>query len=96
MEAPKLRPGDRVVYTKEKFGARPGPRARNVSPAPRGDIYSYAVEKLWVVDRRIDQWHIELRTRRGKRHVVDERDHHLRLATWWDRLRHFGRFPEAD
>lgn len=92
----KLQPGDLVVYTKEKFGSRPGPRAQNVSPAPRGDLYSYAVEKPWVVARRIDTGHIELVTRRGKRHVVAESDRHLRPATWWDRIRHFGRFPRID
>jgi len=96
MRGSKLRPGDRVVYTKEKFGERPGPRAQDVHPAPRGDLYSYTVEKPWVVARRIDGDRLELRTRRGKRHVVDEDDRHLRLATWWDRIRYFGRFPRAD
>lgn len=80
-------PGDLVVYTKTKFGSRPGRRARSVWPVPHGEGYSYLVDKLWVVVDQRPDGQLLLRTRRGKLHLVDPEDRSLRRATWWDRLR---------
>jgi len=80
----KTRPGSILVYAKEKVSLAPGPRARNVQPAERGDHYRYQVDKYWVVCGAGDGV-VELRTARGKRHSVSEGDPHLRrlsLREW--------------
>lgn len=69
--------GDVVVYEKEKHSTRPGPRARAVRPAARGEDYLYVVDKYWVVAEA----HAEvlvLRTPKGKTHEVPTDDPHLR------------------
>ena len=41
-----FRPGDVVVYRKQKNSLHPGPHARDIHPAAHGDFYSYLVEKF--------------------------------------------------
>ena len=41
--------GDRVIYRATKRSEHPGPRAADVHPSPKGEEYSYAVDKFWVV-----------------------------------------------
>ena len=91
-----FRNGDPVVYCKEKVSTRPGPRARDVHPAERGDDYSYRVDKFWTVVEIRNDGRLVLRTRRGKLHVLDADDPHLRPASLWERLRFRGRFPGTD
>ena len=91
-----FQPGDPVVYAKEKYGLRPGPRAIHVSPAQRGDDYHYSVEKQWVVIATRADGKILVRTRRGKVHAVDADDRALRHASLWDRLRYLRRFPRLE
>lgn len=92
MKAP-FKPGDFVVYRKQKFSAHPGPHARDIHPAPHGDFYTYAVEKHWrVVAVRPDRT-VVVRTRRGKQHTLPEGDPALRRAHWWERLLLGPRFP---
>ena len=79
--------GDFVVYTKTKFGRRPGPRARSVWPVPQGEGYSYIVDKLWVVVGERSDGRLVLRTPRGKLRVVAAGDCRLRRATLVERLR---------
>lgn len=89
-------PGDRVVYRKEKHGVHPGPRARDVSPAPRGEEYHYAVDKFWTVVGREPDGTLRLVTRRGKLRVVPPDDPRLRPANLWERMRFARRFPRLD
>jgi hypothetical protein len=88
----KYRPGDWVVFRKSKRGTAPGPRAQHVSPSRFGEEYVYDVDKYWIVDH-VDQQELIVRTRRGKRHIVDVADHRLRHARWWERLVFRDRFP---
>ncbi|HEY8506538.1 MAG TPA: hypothetical protein VIL46_18290 [Gemmataceae bacterium] len=86
------KPGDPVIYRKTKHGTHPGRRARQITPAPHGDTYSYVVEKLWVVDA-VEGDTLVLRTRRGKTHRVRAGDANVRPAHWWERWLYRGRFP---
>ena len=89
----RIRPGDVVVYRKQKTSAHPGPRARDVQPATHGDSYAYAVEKFWrVVAVRSDHT-LVVRTRKGKQHTVAAGDPNLRRARWWERLLFRHRVP---
>jgi hypothetical protein len=96
MSSRHFRLGDLVVYSKEKHGLSPGPRAKEVLPAEHGDEYHYRVDKQWVVVATRDDGKIVLCTRRGKTHVVDPDDRALRRATLLDRLRYHRRFPHPD
>ena len=88
-----FRPGDVVVYRKQKSTVHPGRHARDIEPAPHGDFYSYAVEKFWrVVAVRADDT-LVVRTRRGKQHTVAVCDPNLRPAHWWERLLYRHRLP---
>lgn len=91
MDVPE--PGDWVVYRKTKFGLHPGPRAKDVVPAAQGDLYSYVVDKYWVVVSLVPHGRVRLRTRTGKEHVVSLGDPNLRPARWWERLLLRDRFP---
>jgi len=85
-------PNDWVVYTREKHSLSPGPRAKNISPSPHGELYSYEVDKYWIV-REVREKDLVLETRRGKTHTVELADRRLRKANWWERLFLSNRFP---
>ncbi len=85
--------GDRVIYTRDKYSNRPGPRAKNVSPTPHGETYTYQVDKFWVVSEFLADGSIVLQTRRGKNHVVAAGDPRLRKARWWEKFFYANRFP---
>jgi hypothetical protein len=87
------KPGDPVVFCKTKQSVRPGPRAKAIDPAPQGDDYTYLVDKFWVVSEVRDD-KLTLLTRRGKTHVVDVGDPHIRRPRWWERLWYRNRFPQ--
>ena len=87
-----FRPGDVVVYTKTKHTTSPGPRAHNIEPESRGEYYTYAVDKYWLVER-VEADGIVVRTRRGKSHLIASDDPRLRPAHWWERLFLRNRFP---
>jgi hypothetical protein len=44
-----FKPGDCVIYRKQKFSICPGQHARDIHPARNGDYYSYEVLKFWSV-----------------------------------------------
>ncbi len=88
------RRGDPVIFRVTKSSYRPGPRARNIYPAPNGESYSYAVDKFWTVVEELDNDMLLLQTRRGKTHRIHAHDPLLRHATWWERVRHGARFPQ--
>jgi len=87
-------PGDPVVYTKTKHSTKPGPRAHAVEPESRGEYYTYAVDKYWVVVS-VDPEGVRVQTRRGKLHTIRPNDPRLRQARWWERLFLKDRFPPA-
>ncbi|MEZ6087879.1 MAG: hypothetical protein R3C05_07625 [Pirellulaceae bacterium] len=80
MIRPQYMPGDWVVYRKSKIGPQPGPRAQQVHPCPKGEYYSYVVDKYWVVADVLDDGRLLLKTRRGKEHIIDPSDPGLRHA----------------
>ena len=90
-----FQPGDAVIYRKGKHSTAPGPRAQGVVPAPRGETYSYMVDKLWTVVSASGE-ELTLRTRRGKEHVVRADDPNLRRPNLWERLRYRDRFPDYE
>lgn len=91
----RFSPGDAVVYRKCKHSSTPGPRARSIDPVPRGEEYTYTVDKFWMVVEASPDGSVVLETRRGKKHTVQSTDDNLRHARWWERLVYRGRFPEA-
>lgn len=96
MRTPQLKPGDWVIYRKQKVSASPGPRAQQTAPAAKGETYNYVVEKYWVVHEVLSENQVRLRTRRGKTHDVDLDDPRLRKARWWERLLLSDRFLRVE
>jgi hypothetical protein len=94
MHSRQYRRGDPVIFRVVKSSYRPGPRARNIYPAPHGESYSYAVDKFWTVAEELGNDMLLLQTRRGKTHRVHAHDPQLRHATWWERVRYGARFPQ--
>jgi hypothetical protein len=92
MRRRQFKKGDWVVYRRSKHTSHPGPRARDVAASPHGDLYSYVVDKFWIVADVLADGNILLKTRRGKSHLVSAQDLNLRHATWWVRFRHRERF----
>ncbi len=86
--------GDLVVFRRRKHTTHPGRRVQDVEATAHGDLYSYFVEKSWIVERVQADEKLLLKTRRGKTHVVDPVDANLRHASLWDRLRYRTRFAE--
>ena len=80
--AAQFKPGDLVVYHKHKFSVRPGRHAKEVSPAPHGDSYSYSVEKFWRVVAVQPDHKLVVRTRTGKQHTISANDPNLRRTHW--------------
>ena len=85
--------GDVIVYRKIKHSTRPGPRAKDVHPASRGDDYSYYVDKFWIVTEVGEDGTLVLKTREGKTHQISAKDPNLRPVSLWDRLMYGRRFP---
>ena len=91
-----FKPGDFVVFRVSKLSAIPGPRAQDISPEPRGEHYSYEVDKYWVVVESRDDGKVLLRTRRGKEHLLEQASPRLRRARWWELLLYRHKFPLAE
>lgn len=85
-----------MVYRKQKHSPVPGPRAKEVAAAPRGESYSYVVDKFWVVKQALEENRVLLVTRTGKEHTVLLNDPNLRLARWWERWMYGERFRETE
>ncbi len=73
-------PGAFVVNRKLKRIEAPGPRAKCIAPAPRGEEYSFHVDKFWIVVEVDSQGHLRLETRRGKQRIVHGSDPNIRHA----------------
>jgi hypothetical protein len=89
----RFRPGDVVVYRKQKSSVHPGRHARDIQPAEHGDFYSYSVEKFWRVVAVHPEGTLVVRTRKGKEHTVAVADPNLRGSHWWERLLFRRRLP---
>jgi hypothetical protein len=88
-----FRPGDRVIFSLRRHGARPAVGARDVRPEPNGEAYWYVVDKLWVVTETRGDY-VVVQTDRGRIHILDAADSRLRRAPWWQRLIFRHRFPK--
>lgn len=91
--AARFRPGDIVVYRKQKYSLRPGPNARDIQAAPHGDAYSYIVDKFWRVVVVQPDNILVVRTRKGKQLTVRADDPNLRRVHWWEWLFFRSQFP---
>ncbi|MEM1070348.1 MAG: hypothetical protein AAGI63_15705 [Planctomycetota bacterium] len=89
-------PGDWAVYRKSKRSTTPGPRAANVVATEKGETYTYVVDKFWVVESVLPDDQVQLRTKRGKTHVISLEDPNLRRPSWIQRLLWRDRFREAE
>lgn len=96
MSARALHIGDWVIYRMQKVSTRPGPRAQDVYPAPRGEDYKYLVDKFWIVEEVLGEDRLRLRTRRGKTHVVKLQDPSLRRPRLWERWLYANRFRAVE
>ena len=96
MDKRTLQPGDWVIYRKSKQSPAPGPRAQQVLPSTKGDIYSYVVDKFWIVADVVNGSHVRLKTRRGKEHVIPMDDQNLRPLSFWQRWLYRRRFQEVE
>lgn len=86
--------GDWVVFRRSKYTTHPGRRAQEVQAAERGEYYSYFVDKFWVVADVLPDGTLLLKTRRGKKHLIDANDPQLRHASLWERIRYRTRFGQ--
>ena len=88
----QLQTGDLVIYRERKFGRQPAPHARNIAPSPKGDDYSYTVEKYLVVSEVSDDGTVIVTSASGTQLTIS-RDHPLLVrATWIQRLLYRSRF----
>ena len=87
---------DLVVYSKQKHSVSPGPRARSVDAATRGETYSYTVDKFWIIKQLLEDGQLLLITRTGKHHTIHPNDPNLRKATLWERWIYRQRYSEIE
>lgn len=91
-----FRRGEKIVYRVSKWGPHPGRRAIYVFPSAQGDVYTYEVEKYWVVAETMPDGMLRVVTRRGKQRLIDPADERLRRARLWERLFLRQRFPNEN
>ena len=92
----RWRDGDWAIYRKSKRSKSPGPRAENIFAAPKGDTYTYVVDKFWVVESVLADGRLRLRTAGGKTHVILLTDPNLRRPSFIQRLFWRERFRLAE
>ena len=80
--------GDWVIYRATRHGKRPSPKAQQIFPASKGELYTYVVEKLRQVVEICEDGSLVLEARSGKRRVVACDDPNVRRASWWERIRY--------
>lgn len=90
------KPGDWAVYRKSKRSVSPGRRAENVVASPKGESYTYVVDKFWVVEATLPGGRLRLRTARGKTHEIDADDPSLRRPTLLQRIFRRDRFQTVE
>lgn len=89
----RLHPGVPIVYRMVESSTRPGPEARDIHPAERGDLYYYLITKYWRVEEVLqDGWIVAITPL--MEHIYLRRDDpNLRKANLFERLRYGARFP---
>jgi hypothetical protein len=78
---------DWILYHDQESSDHPEPGARDISPAPRGDAYSYLIDRLWRVKRVNPDGSIEATGPKGHVHHLDAHDPHIEKAGWLRRRR---------
>jgi len=91
---PRLKVGDRIIYSKTKFSMHPTVRARHMFPSEHGEDYSYVVDKYWVVADVLADGRLVAKTRRGKLHHLRPTDANLRKAPLVELVFHHDKFPD--
>lgn len=90
----RLEPGAPIVYRMAESSTRcPGPEARDVRPAERGDLYYYLTRKYWRVEQVLKDGRIVAVTPFMEHHLLRRDDPNLRKANLLERLRYGARFP---
>jgi hypothetical protein len=89
----QFKPGDCVIYRKQKYSTHPGPKANSIWPTPCGEYYSYCVDKFYRVTSIHSDQTVVVVTRRGRQRTLGANDPALRRARFWERLLHRHRFP---
>jgi hypothetical protein len=90
----RLQPGVPIVYRMAESSTHPpGPEARDVHPAERGDFYYYLIKKYWRVEQVLADGRIVAVTPLMEHHVLRRDDPNLRKANLIEQLRHGARFP---
>lgn len=82
----KFKRGDVLIYKKQKQSIRPGPRAHSVAAAVQDGVFSYVVDKLWIVGKICEDGTLEVHARGGKCHKLFADDPNLRRLNWWQRI----------
>jgi hypothetical protein len=85
--------GDCVIYRKTKQKSRPARRARNIHLAPKGETYTYDIDKYCCILELNEEGDAVLLTRRGGRLTVAVSNSRLRPARWWERILRAQLFP---
>ena len=89
----KFHTGAPIVYRVVETSTCPGPEARDIHPAERGELYYYLTHKYWRVEEvRQDGWIVAL-TPLMEHHYLRRDDPNLRKANLFERLRYAARFP---
>lgn len=89
----KFHTGAPIVYRVVETSTCPGPEARDIHPAERGELYYYLTHKYWRVEQvRQDGWIVAL-TPLMEHHYLRRDDPNLRKANLFERLRYAARFP---
>jgi hypothetical protein len=79
---------DLAVYHRPETSTHPGPEARDIRPAERGELYSYVVDHFWRVTGVNADGTIDAVGRSGHLHRVAVSDPLLEKVSWWNRLIH--------
>ncbi len=95
MATEEFRPGDWVIYKMQKESSSPGPRAKATTASPKGENYTYIVDKFWIVEA-VEGDEYLLRTRKGKQHRINKSDSRLRKPGWFQKLMYSSRFKAVE
>jgi hypothetical protein len=91
--ADRFKPGDLLVYKKQKHSNQPGPRAHSTAASVQDGVFSYVVDKYWIVTA-VDDDTLEVLTPGQKRHRLKMSDPNLRRVNWWQRFWYRSRFRQ--
>jgi hypothetical protein len=73
---------DWILYREQESSDHPEPGAHDISPAPRGDAYSYLVDRLWRVTRVNRDGSLEATGSNGRVHRLPPHDRHIEKVGW--------------